>query len=72
MYVRRNEIFLPVSRKKTRKNTLVVLLLLQSRVARFFLVQCTKTGENMPKDPKITKWPYNIPYGCKIFQMDII
>jgi hypothetical protein len=33
-------------------------------VARFFLVQQTKMG-------KITKWPQNMPNGCKINQMSI-
>jgi hypothetical protein len=39
-----------------------------SRVARFFLVQHTKTGKNVPNNHKIyqmatkhTKWPLNIP-----------
>jgi hypothetical protein len=44
-------------------------------VARFFLVQLTKTGENIPNDHKIhqipitfTKWPQTIPNGHKIYQ----
>jgi hypothetical protein len=39
-----------------------------SRVARFFFVQHTKTGKNIPKTHKIypisikyTKWQYNLP-----------
>jgi hypothetical protein len=45
------------------------------RVARFFLVQKTKTGENLPEDHKIyqmaknyTKWPKIIPNGQKLYQ----
>jgi hypothetical protein len=40
-----------------------------TRVARFFLVQHTKTGENIPNNHKITKWPQHIPNGPKIDQM---
>jgi hypothetical protein len=46
------------------------------RVARFFFVQNTKAGKNLPKDHKInqmgmkhTKWLLNIPNGSKIYQM---
>jgi hypothetical protein len=45
---------------------------LETRVARFFLVQHTKTGENVPNDHtyvKYTTWPQNIPHGHKIYQM---
>jgi hypothetical protein len=41
------------------------------RVARFFVTQYTKTGENIPNYYNITKWPLNIPNGRKIFQMTI-
>jgi hypothetical protein len=36
-------------------------LVVHARVARFFLVRHTKTGENT----KYTKWPQNIPNGRK-------
>jgi hypothetical protein len=42
-----------------------------TRVARFFLVQHTKTGKNTPKREKYTKWPQNRPNGCKIDQMAV-
>jgi hypothetical protein len=32
-----------------------------SRVARFFFVQHTKTGKNIPKWPQNAKWPWNTP-----------
>jgi hypothetical protein len=48
---------------------------LTSRVARFFLVQHTKTGKNIPNNHKIyqlatkyTKWQYNRPNGHKMNQ----
>jgi hypothetical protein len=41
------------------------------RVARFFLVQNTKTGKYIPNDHKDTKWPENIPNGRYIDQMAI-
>jgi hypothetical protein len=41
------------------------------RVARFFLVQHTKTGENIPNDHKIYQMAINISNGRKIHQMDI-
>jgi hypothetical protein len=44
-----------------------------SRVARFFLVQHTKTGKYVPRWPQsmYIKWPYNIRNGSKIDQMAI-
>jgi hypothetical protein len=46
-----------------------------SRVARFFFVQHTKTGKNIPNNHKIyqiatkyTKLPQNRPKGYKIYQ----
>jgi hypothetical protein len=49
--------------------------LLIRRVAIFFLVQNTKTGENIPNDHKIYQmalkffqWPQNTPNGHKIYQ----
>jgi hypothetical protein len=42
-----------------------------SRVARFFLIQYTKTWENIPNYHNITKWPCDIPNDRKIFQMAI-
>jgi hypothetical protein len=52
-----------------------------SRVARFLLMQFTKTGKNLPIYYKITKWPkiyqiaikyarwpYSIPNGHKMYQ----
>jgi hypothetical protein len=41
----------------------------RSRVARFFRVQYTKEGENIPNDNTITKYPQNIPNSTKIFPM---
>jgi hypothetical protein len=44
------------------------------RVARYFLVQHTKTGKNIPNmEPwvKFTEWPQNIPNGRKINQMAV-
>jgi hypothetical protein len=43
-----------------------LLFLLGYRVARFFSVQHTKTGKIYQMTTKCTKWPYNIPFGCKI------
>jgi hypothetical protein len=47
---------------------------LQSRVARFFLIQTYQIGKNITNDHKLyqmalnyTKWPYNIPNGHKIY-----
>jgi hypothetical protein len=37
-------------------------------VARFFLLQHTKTGENKPNNQKYIKWPQNIPNGRKIYR----
>jgi hypothetical protein len=43
-----------------------------TRVARFFLTQNTKSGENVPQMyHKVTKWPWNISNGCNMFQMGI-
>jgi hypothetical protein len=42
-----------------------------SRVARFFLMPCTKTGENVPNDRKISKFPLDIPSGNNITKMAI-
>jgi hypothetical protein len=51
----------------------------KSRVARFSLVQNTKTGKNIPDYHKIyqittkyTRLPQNIPNGHKIFPMAVI
>jgi hypothetical protein len=44
---------------------------LSIRVARFFVLQYTKTRENVPKDHQITQRKYNIPNGHNIFQMVI-
>jgi hypothetical protein len=48
---------------------------IRTRVARFFLVQNTKTGKNIPNDHKIyhmdityLQWPQNRPNGHKIYQ----
>jgi hypothetical protein len=48
---------------------------LHARVTRFFLVQHTKTGKNIPNnhklfqiDTKYTKWPQKKPNGHKIYQ----
>jgi hypothetical protein len=38
------------------------------RAAKFFLVQQTKTEQNIPNDQKYTKWAYNIPNDRKIHQ----
>jgi hypothetical protein len=43
-----------------------------SRVARFFLVQYTKAGKNIPNDYKIPKYLQNFPNDCKIFQLTLI
>jgi hypothetical protein len=40
-------------------------------VARFFLAQYTKTGENIPNDHNIAKWPLNVANVSKIFQMTV-
>jgi hypothetical protein len=40
------------------------------RVARFFLVQHTKTGENVP-NAEHSKWTYSIPNSRKMDQMNI-
>jgi hypothetical protein len=42
---------------------------LDTRVARFFVVHCTKTGKIYQITMKYTKWTQNIPNGCKIDQM---
>jgi hypothetical protein len=42
-----------------------------TRVARFFLVKHTKTGENIPDDHKIYQMAIKIPNGGKIDQMAI-
>jgi hypothetical protein len=42
-----------------------------SMVARFSLVQHTKTGKNIPNKHKHNKWPQNIPNGRKTDQMDV-
>jgi hypothetical protein len=56
----------------TRPKFLFILFFrCRPRVARFFLVQYTKPGKNIPKDNKITQCNLNIPYGCKIFQKHI-
>jgi hypothetical protein len=39
-----------------------------ARDARFFLVQCTKTGKNIPNGHYIFKMAVNRPYGHKIYQ----
>jgi hypothetical protein len=44
---------------------------INSRVARFFMVNDTQTGKMCQMDTKCTKWSYNIPNVCKIFQMAI-
>jgi hypothetical protein len=41
------------------------------RAARFFLIQYTKTGENVPNNHNITKWQSNKPNGIYIYQMAI-
>jgi hypothetical protein len=43
----------------------------KTRVARFFLVENTKTGKNIPNYHIITKWPQNISDGRKIDQIVI-
>jgi hypothetical protein len=45
------------------------LLPVSTRVARFFLVQCTKMGKTYQITTKYTKCPWNIPNGCKMDQM---
>jgi hypothetical protein len=42
---------------------------LSARVARFFLIQYTKMGENIPNYKNFTEWSQNIPNAQKIFQM---
>jgi hypothetical protein len=51
------------------ENVAIKCGLLSFRVARFFFVQYTKAGKNIPNDYKITKCPLNIPNGGKIFKM---
>jgi hypothetical protein len=41
----------------------------ESRVARFFLPQYSKTGKIYQMTIRYTKWPHNIQYGRKIDQM---
>jgi hypothetical protein len=41
------------------------------RVARFFLLQHTKTGKNIPNDHKFTKRPQNRASGRKFYQMTL-
>jgi hypothetical protein len=41
------------------------------RVARFFLVQNTKMGKNIPKDHKFHQMDINIPFGRKRDKMAI-
>jgi hypothetical protein len=43
--------------------------LLQIRVAKFVLVQQTKSEKYTKMATIYTKWPCNIPNACKIFQM---
>jgi hypothetical protein len=49
--------------------------MINTRVARFFLVQYTKTGKNIPNNHKIsqmatkyTKWTEHLPNGPEIYQ----
>jgi hypothetical protein len=42
-----------------------------SRVARFFLTQCTKSGENIPNNQKIAKSPLKMQNCHKKFQLAI-
>jgi hypothetical protein len=53
----------------------VGVLEVDTRVARFLLVQTYQNGKNIPKDPKLyqttinyTKWPEIIPNGYKIYK----
>jgi hypothetical protein len=55
-------------RKKARK--LLFLLMIVLRVARFFLAQCTKIGENIPNRTKLSNGPNtDLPNDSSIFQM---
>jgi hypothetical protein len=45
--------------------------MVNTRVARFFLVHDTETGKMYQMVLKYSKWPLNIPNGPKIFQMAI-
>jgi cytochrome b561 len=47
------------------------LVVLDLRVARFFLTQYTQTVKKIPKYHNITKWTQSIPNGRKMLQMTI-
>jgi hypothetical protein len=40
----------------------------KTKVARFFSLQHTKTGENIPNEHKIYQKALKIPYGHKIYR----
>jgi hypothetical protein len=49
--------------------TNISMLGVVGRVARFFLLKHTKTGNNIPNDHKIYQIAIKLPRGSKIFQM---
>jgi hypothetical protein len=46
-------------------------LLLNTMVARFFLIQHTKTGKTYQMTIKYTEWPKIIPNGQKLYQIAV-
>jgi hypothetical protein len=54
---------------KVERETKITWTIQAPGLPDFFLSQNTKTGKNVPKNIKYTKWPQNVPKGHKIYQM---